>query len=136
MNNLRKFREKVGITQDELAKLSGCARSYIGEVETGKQKMTLKLANRIAPFLHCSVADVLGGDAIKYNQSFSDTCKAVINEYFGFYASNDEDSLSDDDRVLYEMLQCLFDGSLTKDQIKTIHSLTMTMEKANLKDKE
>ena len=78
MNNLKKYRERAGLSQTKLSELSGCARSYISEVEMGHQKLTLKMAEKFAPHLHCTAFDLLGADAIKYTGSFTESLGALV----------------------------------------------------------
>lgn len=43
MNNIRTFRERVGLTQSDLAKMVGCTRGAICHYETGRRGMDIDL---------------------------------------------------------------------------------------------
>jgi len=43
MNNIRIFRERVGLTQSDLAKMVGCTRGAICHYETGRRGMDIDL---------------------------------------------------------------------------------------------
>ncbi|MGX2975478.1 helix-turn-helix domain-containing protein [Ursidibacter arcticus] len=40
--NIKKYRKKNGITQEELSNISGLHRNYISDVELGKRSISLK----------------------------------------------------------------------------------------------
>lgn len=56
---LRERRRELGLTQMELARKSGLSRSYISEVECGKESISLERAERLAQALECHLADLL-----------------------------------------------------------------------------
>ena len=45
---LRRRRVEVGLTQEQIASRSGMSRSYISEVECGKENISLERAERLA----------------------------------------------------------------------------------------
>ena len=51
-NNLKYYREKAGISQEELARRTGISRTYISGIEVGDRRLTLNTATRIAEVLH------------------------------------------------------------------------------------
>lgn len=57
---LREKRNLHGITQEELASLTNMSRSYISEVECGKQNISLQKAERLALALGYELIDLLG----------------------------------------------------------------------------
>ncbi|MBU5379521.1 MAG: helix-turn-helix transcriptional regulator [Pantoea sp.] len=46
MNNIRNFREQVGLTQLDLAKVVGCTRGAICHYETGRRGMDIELCRK------------------------------------------------------------------------------------------
>lgn len=46
--NVQKYRLKLGISQEELAELSGLHRTYISSVERGKRSISLNNIEKIA----------------------------------------------------------------------------------------
>lgn len=57
INELRRAREQLGLSQSELARLSGANQSYISAYERHQRVPTLPWADRVA-----HVLDLLGGD--------------------------------------------------------------------------
>lgn len=60
-NNVRAYRHKLEIAQDELAFRSGIHRTYIGAVERGEYNITLLNICRLAAHLNCKTTDLLKG---------------------------------------------------------------------------
>jgi transcriptional regulator with XRE-family HTH domain len=56
---LRKRREDLGLSQDELGHLSGLHRTYIGSVERGERNLTLSSMISICGALQLEPHDVL-----------------------------------------------------------------------------
>jgi transcriptional regulator with XRE-family HTH domain len=56
---LRRKRNLKGITQSALAALTGVSRSYISEVECGRQNISLEKAELLAQAVGCRLADLL-----------------------------------------------------------------------------
>lgn len=54
-NNVRMYRQKFGLTQEQLAILSGVGRSTISNVETGRYIPRIDVAICIAHVLHVPV---------------------------------------------------------------------------------
>ncbi|KAB2967365.1 helix-turn-helix transcriptional regulator [Zoogloea sp.] len=50
-NNVREFRKKLGLSQEELADLSGVHRTYIGAVERGEKNISALSIAKIAKAL-------------------------------------------------------------------------------------
>ena len=53
--NIRKYREAKSITQEELSKICGLHRNYIGSVEKGSRNVSVKSLEKIAEGLNVSV---------------------------------------------------------------------------------
>lgn len=49
--NVRKYRHKMGISQERLAKLCGLHRTYIGDIECKKRNVSLEKVQEIADAL-------------------------------------------------------------------------------------
>lgn len=58
-NNVRKERQKLGISQERLAELSGLHRTYIGSVERCEKNITLISAQKIANALKLDLSYLL-----------------------------------------------------------------------------
>jgi putative transcriptional regulator len=58
VNNVRQYREKKGLTQEELAKLVGVSRQSIISVEKGQYTCSTILALKIAATLKAKVEDL------------------------------------------------------------------------------
>jgi len=55
---IKDTREKMGISQEELAFIAGVHRTYIGMIERGEQNVTLLTIRRIADALGVSLAEI------------------------------------------------------------------------------
>ncbi len=56
---IRRFRKKVGLTQEELAEKVHVSTTHVGLVETGKRRVSLKTLQRVASALDVKVRDLL-----------------------------------------------------------------------------
>lgn len=57
--NIRKYREKKGWTQEQLALEADLHRAYIGQIERGEKSIGLKNLYKIAKVLNISVHKIL-----------------------------------------------------------------------------
>ena len=57
--NLRKLREKAGLSQEELAARAGLARTYISGIENGRRNPTVIVLYEIATQLGADPRDLL-----------------------------------------------------------------------------
>lgn len=63
MFNLKEIREKRGLSQAELSRLSGVNASTIGMLEAGSREYPrLDTAQKLANALHCRLDDLLTND--------------------------------------------------------------------------
>lgn len=128
LNNLKKYRERAGLSQTKLSELSGCARSYISEVEMGHQKLTLKMAEKFAPHLHCSAFDLLGADAIKYTGSFTESLGALVlgnfDEFLSAVNAGEVDEYSND---LFWMLFAILSKKFSGEDVKVLRAMTESL---------
>lgn len=56
---VREERRKRGLTQEELGKIAGMHRTYIGAVERGEKNLTLTNLQRIAKVLNVKTVELL-----------------------------------------------------------------------------
>jgi len=56
---LREKRLSIRMTQSELAQLTGLNRSYISEIESGRESISLDRAEKLAKAVNCSLSDLL-----------------------------------------------------------------------------
>ncbi|AAN52941.1 helix-turn-helix transcriptional regulator [Shewanella oneidensis] len=61
-NNVRTFRLKNGISQEQLAEICGFHRTYIGSIERGERNTTLSTLEVLAKTLNVSIAQLLNDD--------------------------------------------------------------------------
>jgi len=57
--NLRAFRLRAGLSQEDLADLSGLHRTYVGSVERGERNISIDNMERLAYALKCDLIDLL-----------------------------------------------------------------------------
>jgi transcriptional regulator with XRE-family HTH domain len=60
---VRELRERLAISQDELAHKAGLHRTYIGAIERNERNITLRTLARLAAALQCRPAELLEDDA-------------------------------------------------------------------------
>jgi transcriptional regulator with XRE-family HTH domain len=58
-DNVRFYRRKKGLSQEEFAELCGYHRTYISIIERGKRNVTLMVLENLATALEISVLDLL-----------------------------------------------------------------------------
>ena len=58
-NNIRKYRKKMNISQEELAERAGLHRTYIGGVERGERNITLDSLQTIANALNIAPVELI-----------------------------------------------------------------------------
>lgn len=64
MSNLKKIREKAGLTQIALAERVGTTQPQILRLENGSRKLTMEWATRLAPALQTTPEVILFGDGV------------------------------------------------------------------------
>lgn len=57
--NVRRYRQEMGISQEELAFRAGMKRSYLSDLERGIRNPTVRALGRLAGALKCSPADLI-----------------------------------------------------------------------------
>lgn len=57
--NLRRLRQKKGLSQDALAYDAGVSRSYLAQLETGRYYASLKIIGRLAEVLEAEPSEFL-----------------------------------------------------------------------------
>ncbi len=57
--NLKNFRKKNNVSQEELADLSGLHRTYVGSVERGERNISIDNMERLADALQIKITDLL-----------------------------------------------------------------------------
>ena len=59
--NIRSYRLKMGMTQEEVANRAGITANFVGMVERGERNVTFRNLLRISRGLKCPLARILGG---------------------------------------------------------------------------
>ncbi len=120
MNNLKEYRLKLGLTQDELSKKVGIVRTTINKYETGFMPMTLRTAQKLCKFFNCTADELLGEDKCRaiikttkhgYRPSFREAVDGLITTFtkdYNDYKKKGKPNASfqnDKDIELYEELR-------------------------------
>jgi len=58
ITNIKKLRQKLGLTQKELAEKAGLSVSYLTDIENGRERPAIKTLARIAKVLGVSINDL------------------------------------------------------------------------------
>ena len=58
-HRVRELRQRLGLSQDELAHKADLHRTYIGAIERNERNITLRTLARLAAALRCRPADLL-----------------------------------------------------------------------------
>ena len=66
--NIKKFREAKGFTQQQLADRVGVERHYISMFECGSRSPNMNLGDALAEALGCSLLELLGRDSPQSGQ--------------------------------------------------------------------
>jgi len=62
LSHLFKYRQRRGLTQEELFKLSGVSRSTIAELESGSRMAREETTRKLARALKVKPTELIGGD--------------------------------------------------------------------------
>lgn len=69
MNEIQMRREKIGLTQDQLAEKLGVDRSTVAKWETGKSHPRIFLLPKISVILGCTVDELLENGVMRKEQT-------------------------------------------------------------------
>lgn len=62
-NNIRRLRQRIGWSQEELADQCSLHRTYIGGIERGERNITLETLATIANALNCTPTELMAKEA-------------------------------------------------------------------------
>ncbi len=82
MNNIRKYRRKMGLTQVELASLCNLSQGALSGYETGRYEPDMATMHRLADFFDVSLDDLfgIGTEEKELNMEMSGIEYALIGE--------------------------------------------------------
>ncbi len=122
--NIRKFREKAGLSQAMMAEELGIGRTTYINFEKGKIKLFSKTLSRFAAYFGISEEEVIsGGDRpsdslLSDRRSFEDEKKAIVEDYENRLSAADEKL-----RSLYDVIKA---HELTIKTLNDTNSFLMT----------
>jgi len=81
--NLKRLRKKFGLTQEELAKLSGVSRRMITYYETNPAEPSIKRVEKIAKVLNISIEELVGYKKMDVNlkSNFSNIDSRTLKKF-------------------------------------------------------
>lgn len=65
MLDVRQVRQRIGISQKDLARKVGITQAFLSEVETGTKSPSLLTAAKLARALGCTIDELLGDETGK-----------------------------------------------------------------------
>lgn len=132
MNRLREVRKQKGMTQTELAEVSGVARGVIKYLEKNERKMNVSHAERLAPILGVSMDYLMGTDAVRVVDSFSDALENIFQWAFGdIVKASTEGDISPRQKLLFLCVDHLLHLDLTNNDLQVIADLIQTLANKN-----
>jgi len=81
MNRLNELRKSRSVTLRTLGEKTNIIYSTLSEMETGKRKMSVKHAQKLAQYFDVSVDYLLGSDAINYVDSLEMGFRNLLEKY-------------------------------------------------------
>lgn len=83
---IRNYRINKNLTQEQLAELSGCHPTYIGQIERGEKNATIESVLKISTALNLTLSQLF--DKIDNNRS---NCNDIPNKCYEFLLSKKEE---------------------------------------------
>ena len=82
-NQVVSARQKLGITQDQLAEKAGCAPLTVTNIESGRRNVTLKSLSLLATALEIDIRDLFPAATSVSRRGVSDDIARLISESLG-----------------------------------------------------
>ena len=76
--NLKKFRAKLGYTQDDIATIIGCSRQTYNDLEKGKKDISDNYLNKLRKLYRCTTAELYGMDIFKHKLESKEEIEYMI----------------------------------------------------------
>lgn len=115
-NNIKKYRKKMGITQQKLAEMSNMSRNALINYENNKREIGIKTLNNIANALNVSIETLLD---LEY-EDISQDCSVLVKKEDGRIINDLEEYIGNQYLItnimdLYETIGSFEDINLSKD---------------------
>ncbi|MDM7266510.1 MAG: helix-turn-helix transcriptional regulator [Aquificaceae bacterium] len=72
MNRVREYRQRLGLSQEELSRITGIPRTTISSIESGSVMPSVDYALRLARALGCSVEELFSQEEYKFFPGFKE----------------------------------------------------------------
>lgn len=80
--NLKHYRKKIGLTQEELAEKVGVGTVHLGNIETGKKFVSAELLEALSSELKVSPSALFyTPESTSYGDNFLDKLDSIVNEH-------------------------------------------------------
>ena len=82
MNRIREWRDAIGITQEDLARLVGTGQSQINKLEKGERCLDKDWLLKLAPALKCRPIDLLSQEELAEYAAIFGTSLRIVNDKY------------------------------------------------------
>lgn len=121
MNKIKYFREKQGLSQQELAERVGTNRSAVSQYEIGSINLSYEAACMFAHALNVNPIELAGTDVFKSgfkDENLFELIPAILDAKFEDVII--DGSSSEEDLIRFYLLAFLFEYKLSKDDLREI----------------
>lgn len=99
-SNIKKYREKYNLTQDELGELLSVSGKTVSSWEKGRSEPKIDMIEKMAKAFHCTKAQLIGDDDIGPFTSANEALEFILRQQMvANYGGYDLDVMSDEEII-------------------------------------